>query len=220
MNASPESLQQRYEAIEGFYNGRQWDDVASLSEALLVELPDDPSHPLRQRLQLLLGHTYCYGYQDAQTATGFYSRVLAASEETMLREIAEQGLKQCINLADIAVAPAEVIPDQSPAAKAATSATAATAVSAGTAATPWMEQLGAAGLGEVPQPELGLTELGLTELGLTEVEVIEEPELIELAQANPRTAEPVDLAILPLAAKPSPEEIAELSKGLLRVVIR
>lgn len=194
MTASPESLQQRYEAIEGFYNGRQWDDVASLSEALLVELPDDPSHPLRQRLQLLLGHTYCYGYQDAQTATGFYSRVLAASEETMLREIAEQGLKQCINLADIAVAPAEVTPDQSPAAK---------------AATPWMEQLG----------EVGLTELGRSELGLTEVEVIEEPELIELAQANPRTAEPVDLAILPLAAKPSPEEIAELSKGLLRVVI-
>ena len=194
MTASPESLQQRYEAIEGFYKGRQWDDVASLSEALLVELPDDPSHPMRQRLQLLLGHTYCYGYQDAQTATGFYSRVLAASEETMLREIAEQGLKQCINLADIAVAPAEVIPDQSPAAK---------------AATPWMEQLG----------EVGLTELGRFELGLTEVEVIEEPELIELAQANPRTAEPVDLAILPLAAKPSPEEIAELSKGLLRVVI-
>ncbi|NQW37783.1 MAG: hypothetical protein HQ469_01070 [Cyanobacteria bacterium] len=211
MTASPESLQQRYEAIEGFYNGRQWDDVASLSEALLVELPDDPSHPLRQRLQLLLGHTYCYGYQDAQTATGFYSRVLAASEETMLREIAEQGLKQCINLADIAVAPAEVIPDQSPA---------ATASTAATAATPWMEQLGELGRGEVPQPELGLTELGLTELGLTEVEVIEEPELIELAQANPRTAEPVDLAILPLAAKPSPEEIAELSKGLLRVVIR
>ena len=194
MTASPESLQQRYEAIEGFYKGRQWDDVASLSEALLVELPDDPSHPLRQRLQLLLGHTYCYGYQDAQTATGFYSRVLAASEETMLREIAEQGLKQCINLADIAVAPAEVTPDQSPAAK---------------AATPWMEQLG----------EVGLTELGRSEVGLTEVEVIEEPELIELAQANPRTAEPVDLAILPLAAKPSPEEIAELSKGLLRVVI-
>ena len=215
MTASPESLQQRYEAIEGFYNERQWDDVASLSEALLVELPDDPSHPLRQRLQLLLGHTYCYGYQDAQTATGFYSRVLAASEETMLREIAEQGLKQCINLADIAVAPAEVTPDQSPAATAATSATAATAVSAGTAATPWMEQLGEVGLGEVPQPELGRSEVGLTE-----VEVIEEPELIELAQANPRTAEPVDLAILPLAAKPSPEEIAELSKGLLRVVIR
>ena len=210
MTASPESLQQRYEAIEGFYNERQWDDVASLSEALLVELPDDPSHPLRQRLQLLLGHTYCYGYQDAQTATGFYSRVLAASEETMLREIAEQGLQQCISLADIAVAPAEVIPDQSPAATAATSATAATAVSAGTAATPWMEQLG----------EVGLTEVGRSEVGLTEVEVIEEPELIELAQANPRTAEPVDLAILPLAAKPSPEEIAELSKGLLRVVIR
>jgi hypothetical protein len=199
VTASPESLQQRYEAIEGFYNERQWDDVASLSEALLVELPDDPSHPLRQRLQLLLGHTYCYGYQDAQTATGFYSRVLAASEETMLREIAEQGLKQCINLADIAVAPAEVIPDQSPAV---------------TAATPWMEQLGEVGLGQVPHPALGLAELELTE-----AEVIEEPELIELAQANPRTAEPVDLTILPLAAKPSPEEIAELSKGLLRVVI-
>ncbi|QPN71421.1 hypothetical protein [Synechococcus sp. CBW1108] len=216
MTASPESLQQRYEAIEGFYNGRQWDDVASLSEALLVELPDDPSHPLRQRLQLLLGHTYCYGYQDAQTATGFYSRVLAASEETMLREIAEQGLKQCINLADIAVAPAEATPDQSPAATAASSAT---AVTAGTAATPWMEQLGEVGRGKVGRGKVPQPEVGLTEVGLTEVEVIEEPELIELAQANPRTAEAVDLAILPVAAQPSPEEIAELSKGLLRVVI-
>jgi len=185
VTASPESLQQRYEAIEAFYNERQWDAVASLSEALLEELPDNPSHPLRQRLQLLLGHTYCYGYQDGQTATAFYSRVLAASDETMLRQLAEQGLEQCISLADIAAGPAA------------------------TAATPWMEQF--------------------SEGGLTEVEVIEEPELIELAQADPRTAESIELSILPGAAKPrpnpdagstpSPEEIAELSKGLLRVVI-
>jgi hypothetical protein len=80
MTASPESLQQRYEAIERVYSERQWDDVARRSEALLLELPDDASHPLRQRLQLLMGHTYLYGYQDAATATGFYNRVRAATD--------------------------------------------------------------------------------------------------------------------------------------------
>lgn len=176
MTASPDSLQLRYAAIEGYYNDRRWDEVASLSEALLDELPDQPGHPLRQRLQLLLGHTYCYGYQDAATATGFYSRVLAASEEATLRKIAEQGLSQCIDLADTTKP-----------------------------ATPWMEQR-------------------------TAVEVIDEPELIALAQADPKTAATVELTPLPNqrplpsqqnlpSSQPSPAEIAELSKGLLRVAI-
>jgi len=39
MTTSPHSLQQRYEAIERVYSERQWDDVARLSEELLLELP-------------------------------------------------------------------------------------------------------------------------------------------------------------------------------------
>ena len=99
MTTSPHSLQQRYEAIERVYSERQWDDVARLSEELLLELPNEPADPLRQRLQLLLGHTYLYGYQDRATATGFYSRVRAATQEPVLRDIADQGLEQCASQA-------------------------------------------------------------------------------------------------------------------------
>ena len=64
------------------------------------------------------------------------------------------------------------------------------------------------------------------------VEVVDEPELIEVAQADAATAQELDVAVSKESlAEPegrftkqvggtSPEELAELSKGLLRVVIR
>lgn len=220
MTASPESLQQRYEAIERVYSERQWDDVARLSEALLLELPDDAGHPLRQRLQLLLGHTYLYGYEDAATATGFYNRVRAATSEAVLRDIADQGLEQCASQA------AGNTPTSGPAPSSAEGSAAAggqafpfssTPVAAGAGATdaipamPWMTQRD-----EIPVPE--------AEPELV-VDVVEEPELIDVAQADPARAEELEVAIRsesthePISSF-SPEEIAELSKGLLRVVIR
>ncbi len=199
MTTSPNPHQQRYEAIERVYSERQWDDVARLSEELLLELPNEPADPLRQRLQLLLGHTYLYGYQDRATATGFYSRVRAATQEPVLRDIADQGLEQCASQP----AQLEVAPEQ-----------ASNAPSTGSAM-PWLEQLG--GLEAVPN---------------LVVEVVDEPELIEMAQADAATAQELDVAVSkesltgtedrftePVGG-PSPEELAELSKGLLRVVIR
>jgi len=64
------------------------------------------------------------------------------------------------------------------------------------------------------------------------VEVVDEPELIEVAQADAATAQELDVAVskeslaepegrfAKQVGGPSPEEFAELSKGLLRVVIR
>ena len=90
---------------------------------------------------------------------------------------------------------------------------------------PWLEQLG----GIVPVPAQVLVPVPVPNLV---VEVVDEPELIEVAQADAATAqeldvavskesltEPEDLLAEPVGA-PSPEEFAELSKGLLRVVIR
>jgi hypothetical protein len=164
MTTSPHSLQQRYEAIERVYSKRQWDDVARLSEELLLELPNEPADPLRQRLQLLLAHTYLYGYQDRAIATGFYSRVRAATQEPVLRDIADQGLEQCSSQPAPPAPTLEVGSGQTPIATSTSSAM------------PWLEQLG-------------------------DIEVVQES-----------LAEPV--------GEPSPEELAELSKGLLRVVIR
>lgn len=239
MTASPESLQERYQTIERIYSERQWDDVARLSEALLLDLPDTDVHPLRQRLQLLLGHTYLYGYQDATTATGFYSRVRATTSEGVLREIADQGVAQC----------ALQVKEQTPTPSSSTSTGESLELSGGQAfpfsakpipegaratsampAMPWMDQLDdqstaiAVAQTAVPSddPAVGRT-IG-SETALV-VEVIEEPELIELAQAD---ADPADVLEAIITAETSdtgmgnfsPEEIAELSKGLLRVVIR
>jgi len=338
MTASPDSLQQRYEAIERVYSERHWDEVASLSEALLLEVPDDASDPLRQRLQLLLGHTHLYGFRDAATASGFYSRVQAVSGEAVLRDIADQGLQQCANQLAAAQRETEPAPEREPEARTAepsttdagtpetpapeTTAASAAApaeaspssagtilgqafpftaepvqgsigVSTASPAMPWLEQLvgvdpaaqaaaaaAAAGpLGAAPEPERAPAKAEMTaspavspsaavsaitvaetaapseasnaieEPGSTEavlaVEVIDEPELIDVAQADPSRAEELDLAITTgrgtesgtensadlnvpaasaaraaLASSFSPEEMAELSKGLLRVVLR
>ena len=243
MTASPESLQQRYEAIERVYSERHWDDVARLSEALLLELPDDASHPLRQRLQLLLGHTYLYGYQDAATATGFYNRVRAATSEAVLRDIADQGLEQC----------ASQTAEQTPTAASGPSTAESSAAVAGQAfpftptpvepgvgttdavpAMPWMTQLGGTPAAEAVAPAPVATpvaaedpapELVIASEPELVVEVVEEPELIDVAQADPARAEELEVAIRSEsthepAGSFSPEEIADLSKGLLRVVIR
>jgi hypothetical protein len=230
MTTSPNSLQQRYEAIERVYSERQWNDVARLSEELLLELPNEPADPLRQRLQLILGHTYLYGYQDRATATGFYSRVRAATQEPVLRDIADQGLEQCASEA----AQLELAPEQASIAPSTGGqafpfgnepVTGGTAIVSTGSAMPWIEQLGGTEAAEVqapvPVPVPNLV-----------VEVVDEPELIELAQADAATAQELDVAVskeslaepeerfAKQVGGPSPEEFAELSKGLLRVVIR
>ena len=200
MTTSPHSLQQRYEAIERVYSKRQWDDVARLSEELLLELPNEPADPLRQRLQLLLGHTYLYGYQDRATSNGFYSRVRAATQEPLLRDIADQGLAQCASQAAPPAKTLEVKSGQTP------------VEPINNSAMPWLEQLGSIVAAEVQVPNLV-------------VEVVDESELIEVAQADAATAQELEVAVSkesltePVGA-PSPEELAELSTGLLRVVIR
>jgi len=190
MAAIPDPLQQRYEAIERVYSERRWDDVARRSEELLLELPNDPGHPQRQRLQLLLGHTYLYGYQDAATAAGFYSRVQAATKEPVLLDIAALGLEQCASQT-AAVNPAPTGTVTRP-------------------AMPWLEQLGGS------DPAAAAPATAPVVLA---ADVIEEPELIEVAQADPAQAEELELPSEPIN-RLSPEEMAELSKGLLRVVIR
>ena len=230
MTTSPNSLQQRYEAIERVYSERQWDDVARLSEKLLLELPNEPADPLRQRLQLLLGHTYLYGYQDRTTATGFYSRVRAATQEPVLRDIADQGLEQCASQA----AQLEVAPEQASNAPSTGGqafpfgnepVAGGTVITSSGSAMPWMEQLGGIEAAEVQVPVPA-------QVPNLVVEVVDEPELIEVAQADAATAQELDVAVskeslaepeerfAKQVGGPSPEEFAELSKGLLRVVIR
>ena len=92
---------------------------------------------------------------------------------------------------------------------------------------PWMEQLGGIEPAEVQVPMPA--QVPVPNLV---VEVVDEPELIEVAQADAASAEELWVSLSeesltgpeehfaePVGG-PSPEEFAELSKGLLRVVIR
>jgi hypothetical protein len=201
MSLTPEILQQRYATIERLYSEREWPQVEVLSKRLLSELPDDSTDPVRLRLQLLLGHTGLYGKGAVSDARSYYQSVLDHCSETTLRQIAEQGLQQCIQVEEGNSLPSPATPAASVGTIAATAAAAA--------AMPWMEELA--------------------------VEVVEEPEQLEVAQADPTTAEDLELEATPalagsgravrrpldpLAFDPtrlSARELEELSRGLLRV---
>lgn len=141
MTLPPEVLQQRYAAIELAYSEQNWPEAEGLSQALLAELPEVSGDPLRQRLRLLLGHTRLYGMADTAAARQHYSAVLAQSEEPTLREIAEQGLEQCLALEQ----PPTAAEAAAPAAAEAAQPAAAAAEPGGPkaeAAMPWLQQLG------------------------------------------------------------------------------
>ena len=234
----PEVLQQRYAAIELAYSEQNWPEAEGLSQALLAELPQVSGDPLRQRLLLLLGHTRLYGMADTATARQHYGTVLAESEEPTLRDIAEQGLEQCLALEQPPAAAAA-------APEAASDVTAAATPSSETqpeAAMPWLEQLGgdagangtpAVGGGDAapwltqpspeeatpaaeaapalrelevdtPVPEAAIEAQLSLEKAASEppaealavelaVEIVEEPEQIAVAQADPQRREELEI---------------------------
>ena len=145
MTLSPDIQQQRYAAIELAYSERRWLDVEQLSKTLLRELPDDQRDPLALRVVLLLGHTRLYGFGDSSLARKHYSTVLQHSDEQTLREIADQGLRQCTLLAEPETSDPSrnrteaVIPTAEPTDPAGTSAAPA---STRAAAAPWLAEQG------------------------------------------------------------------------------
>ena len=195
---------QRYAVIEQAYSKEKWATVLHDGEDLLQHLrpSDNPQlMGLQMRLQLLLGHTQLYGYTDKSAASGYYGAVAAQSSETALTRIAEQGLKLCaIEGLSAEQAPAQtatpaVVPTTGgpgPAAPwitaaAATAITAETAASApATLAEPETQPVTEAAVARSPAPWSSGPSLI--------PEVVEEPELIELHQADPTLAEDVELA--------------------------
>jgi hypothetical protein len=165
MSPTPESLQERYGAIERFYAEQNWPEVEGQSQALLAELPADPAHPLRQRLLLLLGHTRLYGRGDQAAAARYYQEVLASNPEPALRQIAEQGLQQ----SGQAIAPAG---QGSPAHEAEPSGP-------GSPAMPWLQASSSVS--------------ATASAAIEAVEVVEEPEQIDVALADPSRQDLVTL---------------------------
>ena len=85
---------ERYAAIEKAYCEDRWPVVIEQGGKLLNQLPPEDMG-LRQRLQLLMAHSYLYGYGERDAAEDLYRAVLESKAEASLRQIAAQGLEQC-----------------------------------------------------------------------------------------------------------------------------
>lgn len=217
---------QRYAVIEQAYSREKWATVLGDGEELLLLLQqsDNPQLTgLKLRLQLLLGHTQLYGYGNKAAATGYYGTVAQQSSEAALTRIAEQGLKQCaIDEAAAAPASGEAMAEPIASGPAVTGqATTGQAVTG--PAAPWLTMVPAAAAAAVAaaaadeEPAAPWSEPSLIP------EVVEEPELIELHQADPALADDVELSWQEPAsatAAPVDKEDEELLSGLMLVRIR
>jgi hypothetical protein len=219
---------ERYAAIERAYCEDRWPVVIDQGGRLLSQL-DPQDLGLRQRLQLLMAHSYLYGFGERDAAEDLYRAVLESKAEASLRRIAAQGLEQCelqplpaggaavgpLGSEPAAVAPVNpkdlpqpasapslkddggaslhdsvqalipVLPGESPAPR--TSAPVmpwleTTAAAAAAASLPWEQDPGGSADEPSPAPRETL-----------EPEVIDEPELIEVHQADPTLAEEIEL---------------------------
>ena len=90
--ADTDQANDQYAALERLYSNRRWAELEASAEVLLTEMDGD----LRARVQLLLGHTRLYGFNDACVAAEHYRQVLAAQPQALLLGIAQEGLNQCL----------------------------------------------------------------------------------------------------------------------------
>ncbi|MEB3199780.1 MAG: hypothetical protein VKK62_04550 [Synechococcaceae cyanobacterium] len=101
------TLTERYAAIEQAYTAHRWSTVLQLGQALMRDLQIEATPTalaLRQRLQLMLGHTQLYGFRDGEAAADCYRSLLNQRSDPSLRQMAEQGLQQCRLLGSMAAA--------------------------------------------------------------------------------------------------------------------
>jgi len=88
-----------YGAIEKAYCADQWDEVIDQGQSLLQEISHSSApvpEGLKERVQLLMAHAHLYGFNERDAAEDLYNAVLHSRAEVALRQIAEQGLLQCI----------------------------------------------------------------------------------------------------------------------------
>jgi len=96
-----------YAAVEAAYRNGDWDTVLEQGAVLnrrLARASGANVQALRQRLELMLAHTHLYGFGNAESAQRHYQALLNQPVEASLRQIAEDGLKQC---GDHVVAPVD-----------------------------------------------------------------------------------------------------------------
>ena len=216
-NLGESSQLDRYAAIEAAYRSGDWDTVLEQGTVLnrkLARVGGANAQALRQRLELMLAHTHLYGFGDAKSAQGHYQALLNQPVEASLRQMAEEGLQQCRDRVAATASdsgdPATTMLDPGDGASAQEPPNPSESQRA-TAAEPWLADLNAnhsATDTSNRQPtnpsdraSQSRVEANGPNPGATLIpEVIEEPELLEVHQADSRLAEEVELTSEPTMA--------------------
>jgi hypothetical protein len=213
------SFPQRYGQIEEAYRLQEWSTVMEQGQALLTDLEQQPEAAagVKPRLQLLMAHALLYGFNDTLMAEEFYTRVAADSSESGLQPTAEEGISNCqANRAQRrenearAQAEAEAAQRRKTEEEALTSSRdnenqsqpASPVPGAGGPGPvmPWLVPTESVGLAAAAPGQTAVNSALLSQdlapLGETLIpEIIDEPELLELHQAESSLAEEVDLML-------------------------
>ena len=197
-----------YSELERAYTEDRWADVLKQGERLIAHLnnqPDPVTGYLASRAHLLLGHAHLYGLRDPAAALPHYQAVLAEPQDPDLQRIAEEALPYCqppnktVTPAATAATPTVMAQELDPWTTIDPTAEPGPAQPAITeAATPWLNE--SIQVEKSVQTEAGavLAARGATGQEVVpslEVEVVEEPELVEVAQADPSLAEELNLEL-------------------------
>jgi hypothetical protein len=91
------SFPQRYGQIEEAYRQQEWSTVMEQGKILLADLEKQPEATagLKPRLQLLMAHALLYGFNDTLMAEDLYTMVAGDSSESDLQPVAEAGIHNC-----------------------------------------------------------------------------------------------------------------------------
>lgn len=218
-------FQESYIDVERAYSQGQFKEALTQAEELLKNRPEDADDLQYSRLQLLSGHINLYGLKQYAAASTYYDQVVATSQETTYRDLARQGLEIC------ASEQAKPAPELS-APPFETAATGAIGAGGTAAAMPWLTgdqapaPASASGSQDFADP---FKTASASASAAAEPDLVEAPELTstpdeeEIIEANvvveaPRP--PSSEAASSLPSSFSAEELTQLAKGRLRVILR
>lgn len=208
------TFQESYIDVERAYSQGQFQQALSQAETLLTNRPEDADDLQYSRLQLLTGHIHLYGLKQPEKAATYYSQVVESSQEPTYRELARQGLELCSGeqsrpAAEVP-APTDSVPSVDPPFLTTAAPTASGDVSAAAPAMPWLDSGSAAGADK--------EEVELIDLPEDEAPSGADPTIVEATFIETPAPE-AEVDSRPTSAF-SGDELAQLAKGRLRVILR
>lgn len=206
---------QRYGQIEEAYRQQEWSTVMEQGKTLLYDLETQPEAGagVKPRLQLLMAHALLYGYNDTMMAEDLYTKVSADGSESALQPMAEEGINHCRAMraqrrenearAEAALqrkAEQEALISSKPSNNESWPATPSSGGGSPGPVMPWLANANGAGVSATAPAQTAANSALVSQdpspVGETLIpEIVDEPELMELHQAESSLAEEVELMV-------------------------